>query len=114
MPPVCQPLYRVTFEMNFQSSGQQVPGAKSEYKYEPPHLHCKHGTKIFKLFLKTWKTKPPKIYGKKGETKAIKHALDDLEPYQVELLQMWETKKVYKLDVHTTRKRAELLESMIK
>lgn len=105
MPQICK-IYRVKFEMNFQTTGQAVPGARSEYKHEPPHLHCEHGKHIFKLFLKEWKTEPAKIYGKKGESKSIKYALKDLEPYQEELLQMWKNKKVYSLDVKTTRKRA--------
>lgn len=114
MPPVCQPIYRVKFEMNFQNTGPAVPGAKSEPKHEPAHLHCEYGTKVFKLFLDTWTTLPEKIQGKKGETKSVKHALEDLKPYREELLQMWKTKKVYKLNVHTTRKRADILERIIK
>ena len=108
MGKVFHVLYGVLIKMNPRSTGQSVPGARNDN--EEPHIHLFFGKSVIKLYLKTWKYKV--IQGK--EQQEILSAIEDIKPYQEELINMWNTQNFYIIKVPGKKKRSNIVENIKK
>lgn len=94
-------LYGVLIKMNPRSTGESVPGARNDN--EEPHIHLFFGKSIIKLYLKSWIYKV--VQGR--EQQEILSAIEDIKPYQEELIDMWNTQKFHIIQVPSKKKRSD-------